>query len=373
MFHNERRQEKSRKNQNTGSHTNKNNNTNNKRPKFSGPPSEEALQLSDQLKKLSREKKLDEALELYWDKSNDTIRDGHHACTMVDMTARCGDISQGERLLEKVEKEGTYISVQTKTALLKGFCHSGCIEKAHDLFLSMCLSKRKIDHPNVRTLNTLLRGCLWSAATTTKDDVLLGGIVTAEMAWEKCKGLSIAFDVSSYEYSITLLCQALRVEDAIARISEMKQAFGLAKEQKVTASNDDQSLTEALAIAYCSLTRAYTILNEEKKAVDACETSLAFASTSKDALKRGDSFSSKSLLLLLLSLFDRDFRILLLYVLVQANFDVTNNFVCVCETYHLYSSFRSTFIFQENVVGKKVRIKKTIEEPNLMLFTVIIA
>ena len=47
--------------------------------------------------------------------------------------------------------------------------------------------------------------------------------------------------------------------------------------------------------------------------------------------------------------------------------------VCVCETYHLYSSFRSTFIFQENVVGKKVRIKKTIEEPNLMLFTVIIA
>ena len=324
MFHNEGRQEKSRKNQNAGSHTNRNNNNKRQkrsgppleeRQKRSGPPSEEALQLSDQLKKLSREKKLDEALELFWDKSNDTIRDGHHACTMVDMTARCGDISQGEKLLEKVKKEGTYISVQTKTALLKGFCHSGCIEKAHELFLSMCLSKRKNDHPNVRTLNTLLRGCLWSAATTTKDDVLVGGVVTAEIAWATCKGLGIAFDVSSYEYSITLLCQALRVEDAIARILEMKQAFGLAKEQKVTASNDDQSLTEALAIAYCSLTRAYTILNEEKKAVDACETSLAFASTSKDALKRGDSFSSKSFLLL--SLFNRDLQDITIIYLVS--------------------------------------------------------
>jgi hypothetical protein len=58
-----------------------------------GPPSEVALQLSDQLKKLSREKKLDEALSVFWDSSNDKIRDGHHACIMVDLTARCGNIA----------------------------------------------------------------------------------------------------------------------------------------------------------------------------------------------------------------------------------------------------------------------------------------
>ena len=58
-----------------------------------GPPSEVALQLSEQLKKLSREKKLDEALSVFWDSSNDKIRDGHHACIMVDLTARCGDIA----------------------------------------------------------------------------------------------------------------------------------------------------------------------------------------------------------------------------------------------------------------------------------------
>ena len=37
----------------------------------------------------------------------------------VDLAARCGRVDVGERLLKKVENEGTYISVETKTALLK--------------------------------------------------------------------------------------------------------------------------------------------------------------------------------------------------------------------------------------------------------------
>lgn len=91
----------------------------NNKSKRRRPPSEEALQLSDRLKKLSREKKLDEALAVFWDSSNNKIRDGHHACIMVDMAARCGKIAEGEILLEKVGKKGIFISVETKTALLK--------------------------------------------------------------------------------------------------------------------------------------------------------------------------------------------------------------------------------------------------------------
>ena len=90
------------------------------------PPSAEALGLSDQLKRLSREKKLDEALELFWDSSNNKIRDGHHACIMVDMAARCGRIAEGEMLLEKIAKEGTFISIETKTALLKVSQEKSC-------------------------------------------------------------------------------------------------------------------------------------------------------------------------------------------------------------------------------------------------------
>jgi hypothetical protein len=58
-------------------------------------PSEDALKLSERLKDLSRNKNLDEALKIYWSKSNDLIRDEFHACIIVDCCARCGNISVG--------------------------------------------------------------------------------------------------------------------------------------------------------------------------------------------------------------------------------------------------------------------------------------
>lgn len=178
-------------------------------------------------------------------------------------------------------------------------------------------TKAKSNSPNVRTLNTLLRGCLWCAATCT-DDNLVGGVVTSEIAWEKYKNLDIAteqqtrFDVSSYEYSITLLCQALRVEAAEKRISEMKLAFGLSDKKQALESSNDQSLMEGLAMAYCALARANTILKKEEQALGAINTSLEFAKASKDALKRGDSFSRKSLRVLIIVL-------LIILVLVVRN------------------------------------------------------
>ena len=56
-------------------------------------PSEEAIALSAKLKVFSSQKRLDEALEFYWHESNDSIRDGHHACIVVDCSARCGSIA----------------------------------------------------------------------------------------------------------------------------------------------------------------------------------------------------------------------------------------------------------------------------------------
>ena len=56
-------------------------------------PSPDALRLSEKLKILSRNKNLNAALELYRDKSNDSIRDGHHAGIVIDCCARCGNVS----------------------------------------------------------------------------------------------------------------------------------------------------------------------------------------------------------------------------------------------------------------------------------------
>lgn len=62
-----------------------------------GPPSEAAIALSAKLKEYSTQKRLQDALDLYWHDSNDKVRDGHHACIIVDCSARCGAIAVSVR------------------------------------------------------------------------------------------------------------------------------------------------------------------------------------------------------------------------------------------------------------------------------------
>jgi hypothetical protein len=99
--------------------------------------------------------------------------------------------------------------------------------------------------------------------------------------------------VSSFEYSVTLLCNALRTNDAERRIQEMKDYFRVPESGATVEEGDDQSMTEALAVVYLALGRAYAILNEAKESIEACNKSIGCARTSKRALKSGTSFSSK--------------------------------------------------------------------------------
>ena len=101
-----------------------------------------------------------------------------------------------------------------------------------------------------------------------------------------------SFDVSSYEYSIILLCQALRTDDAEKRIAEMKVAFDLPMNDELSSKvSKDQSVTEALAVVHLALARAFATMGKDKDAISACETCLDFASSSKAALKSGGAFS----------------------------------------------------------------------------------
>lgn len=256
-------------------------------PKRQRPtPSAEALDLSKQLLVLSREKKLDEALRLYKDPANDAIRDDHHLCIVVDCCAKCGRIDEGEKLFKESEKSGKKVNVETKTALMKGFAHSGQMAKAYALFESMCKKGSRSERPSVRTMNTLLRGCLWSACTFDEDGNASGGVVTAEKAWELCRTIqekdpkSIMFDVSSYEYAIALLCQALRTDDANDRIHEMKSFFEVSE----ISSDIPQSVSETLALSHLSLARSFALLGEPEKAKGACKDFLLFANVSRKSL-----------------------------------------------------------------------------------------
>jgi pentatricopeptide repeat protein len=235
--------------------------------KKKGPPSAEVLEFSRQLKDLSRQKKLDEAVSLYWSPQYDQIRDEHHACIVVDCCARCGDVTAAENIVKRLQQQqhGGTINIETQTALLKAYVHAGKMMEAIQLF-------RTMTNPNIRTLNTLLRGCLWTAAApiSAADTEIAGGVVTSEEAWKLYQDTFSstavqALDTSSYEYSITLLCQALRVTEAEARIETFLSVHNIRVKGKANVTGTDQMALETLAVVYLALSRAYALLNQKRQ------------------------------------------------------------------------------------------------------------
>lgn len=132
----------------------------------------------------------------------------------------------------------------------------------------------KRDQPNVRSLNTLLRGCLWSAATigkdaTTGEERLWGGVVSSEEAWKACVHISkYCFDASSYEYYIIQLCFALRLQEAESILKEMKQRLRITSSAEDTFMAEDASTLETLAVALLALARGYALIGENSTAQD---------------------------------------------------------------------------------------------------------
>lgn len=115
----------------------------------------------------------------------------------------------------------------------------------------------------MRTFNTFLRGCQWTANSSSSQSKtngkIGGGVISSEEAWSSSRemmGIDF-FDSSSYEYSIILLCQALRIKDAEQRIQEMMQTNSI---------TSDADKNETLAIAYVALARAYALMGEKQNA-----------------------------------------------------------------------------------------------------------
>lgn len=277
---------------------------------------QQALDLSQQLRQLSNQKRLHECLALYNSSQYDAIRDAHHGSIVIDCCARCGDMSEAESVVtvmlgnKSTEDRGElYIweqyehipykrmPIQAWTALLKGYVHGGMMAKADSLFSALCsvgrdqnelsMKKRKRNktenqgRANVRTLNTLLRGCLWSATYINNDlssfdtekktktvlkhpprNELVGGVVTAERAWEQFSTMThldkTSFDSSSYEYFITLLCQSLQCEKAEHHLQKMRDQFNLSNVTEYL----DPSLLESLIVCLVALARAYALLGQ---------------------------------------------------------------------------------------------------------------
>jgi pentatricopeptide repeat protein len=90
--------------------------------------------------------------------------------SIINACVRCGELVQAKRYFEDMIVQGIkpnevrnipnyflIFSLVTYTALMKGFCQEGDMLEADKLLLDM--SKNNI-LPNLRTFNTILRGCL---------------------------------------------------------------------------------------------------------------------------------------------------------------------------------------------------------------------
>jgi pentatricopeptide repeat protein len=249
----------------------------NKKPKLSP----QAVELSAQLKESCQHKNLELALRLYWN-ADATIRDEYHACVAMDCCARCGALPEMERILSQQQQQlkgkETILRVETMTTAIKGYGLAGDMTKATRLFQSMLTAKSKQAQPNTRTLNTLLRGCLWTAATIPEHVdpnamATLGGVITSEAMWQTFQQFMLAhnnnqknqkehiitLNVSAFEYSIALLCQDLRMLAAQQRIDACLQQF---------ANHPD--VLETMAISYASMARAKAMLGDIQGALEAC-------------------------------------------------------------------------------------------------------
>ncbi|KAL7562993.1 hypothetical protein ACA910_018630 [Epithemia clementina (nom. ined.)] len=283
-------------------------------------PSAEALDLSQRLKECSKRKKLAEALSLFWDDANKYIRDAHHACIVVDCCARCGNVSQAESVLRGIPSEVARNSIELQTALIKGYAHAGDLHNAMRVYKSLfprqgdqnnhkprSFSDAIDRRPNVRTLNTLLRGALWTAAmpsssnksnqegSSLKTGSVAGGVVSSEEAWniyqKNCSGEQSPPDWSSYEVTIAILCQSLRIADARNRIEEYQRQYNIRIKGKasIKAENPDQSTFETLGAVYLCLARANAMLGNWDEVWDACQRSMRGIEASRSILQDNSS------------------------------------------------------------------------------------
>lgn len=231
-------------------------------------PTPEVLALSAELKQLISKKRIDQALEVY---RQSHLRDEHHAGIVVDGCARSGRVDEAVAIVDEFRAP----SVELQTALVKVFCHAGRLHDAEALFVKMCADNR-CRRPNVRTLNTLLRGCLWTAASE-RHGRLAGGVVTSERAWSLFHDRvgEQHLDTSSYEYAIALLCHALDTSAAMERLQMLQKRSNVTIKGTAKIDGGDYDVLETMAVAYLALGRACALQGQADEMWNACQRALA--------------------------------------------------------------------------------------------------
>ncbi len=215
---------------------------------------EQIVQLNNNIALHANRKELDEAMALFKQALDDGSANSHTYAAALNANIRCGKLEGAEGVLDVMKKKGRKRDVIICTTMIKGYCQAGKVSKAMDLFNDMTEKKPKIE-PNIRTINTILRGC-----------VQTGDVATAEaLVMRAQKDFKLQLDVSSWEHLTALLSQSLKLDKALPVVGRLK---------------DDPAFASGQANLHLSLARAAAFLGDWKVCKRSIAASLAAIDTS---------------------------------------------------------------------------------------------
>jgi pentatricopeptide repeat protein len=197
------------------------------------------VELNKEIAQHASRKNLDAAMALFHKAEGAGSANSHTYAAAINANIRCGSMAGAAELFEKLRQSRTVrLDVITCTTMMKGYCGDGNTHNAMAI-LDLMHAARPPVRPNVRTINTLLRGCVQTG------DVEAAEALVARMQ----KDFHVAPDISTWEYLLALLCQALRLEKALPIVGRLKA---------------DPALAGELGYSYVAVARAAALLADWK-------------------------------------------------------------------------------------------------------------
>ena len=195
-------------------------------------------------------KMLKEAQQCFETAIAKNLANRHTYTIMINAHVRCGDADGAAKVLKRMGKASLQPCVVAYTTLINGKCRAGDLQGGMEVLRAM-LERRPPVMPNVRTVNTLLRGCM-----------LVGGVSEAKSLFERMLAeWGAQPDASTYEYVVSLLSQALRLEEAGSIVDELRRAAASAKDgEGDTAESVHATVSAQSPLLYVSMARASALL-----------------------------------------------------------------------------------------------------------------
>jgi pentatricopeptide repeat protein len=161
----------------------------------------------------------------------------HTYAAMLNAHVRCGDIDGAEVVFQSLRSHPRLrMDVISCTTMMKGYCASGRMDKCVALLRDMQVHKPAIQ-PNIRTINTILRGCLSNGLVRECDR-------TFNMIK---KNFNLQPDASSWEYEALMLCEGLQFDKLYPMIGRLKSENVLPNSSMMTIYT---ALAKALAVIH---------------------------------------------------------------------------------------------------------------------------